>query len=104
MIRGTTPTITYNFPFAVSSILKFRMYFLQGNDTILTKDEDDCTFSGQTVSVTLTQEETYAFSAKKRVETKSRYLLSNGKVGGTKGQFIDVEDTGGTVEVLADES
>ena len=101
MIRGTTPTVTYNFPFAVSSIVKFRMYFLQGNDTILTKSESDCTFDGQTVSVTLTQNETYQFSAKKRLETKARYLLSNGKVGGTKGKFIDIEDTGGTVEVLA---
>lgn len=100
MIRGTTPTITYNFPFSVSTIEKFRMYFIQGNETILTKDEDDCTFSGQNVSVTLTQNETYLFSAKKRVETKSRFLLSDGSVGGTKGKFFDVEETGGTEEIL----
>ena len=53
MIRGTTPTITYNFPFTVSGISKIRIYFLQGKDTLLTKDETDCTFSGQSVSVTL---------------------------------------------------
>lgn len=100
MIRGTTPTITYNFPFAASTISKFRMYFIQGNETILTKDESDCTFSGQSVSVTLTQEETYSFTAKKRLETKSRFMLFNGNVGGTKSKFLDVEDTGGEQEIL----
>lgn len=100
MIRGTTPTITYNFPFAVSGIDKIRIYFLQGKETIITKDEDDCTMSGQSVSVTLTEEETYMFNAKKRVETKSRFLLTNGTVGGTKSKFIDVEETGGEKEIL----
>ena len=103
MIRGTTPTITYNFPFAVSSIDKIRIYFLQGKDTIITKGEDDCTMSDQSVSVTLTEEETYMFNAKKRVETKSRFLLSNGTVGGTKGKYIDVEETGGEKEILGEE-
>lgn len=103
MIRGTTPTVTYNFPFAVSTIEKFRMYFLQGNETILVKDEDDCTFDGTTVSVTLTQTETYKFSAKKRLETKSRFMLSGGTVGGTKPKFIDIEETGMPVEVLEED-
>ena len=100
MIRGTTPTITFNFPFAVSGIAKMRIYFMQGNETLLTKDEDDCTFNDQAVSVTLTQQETYSFSAKKRLETKSRFMLFDGTVGGTKSKFIDVEDTGGEVEIL----
>ena len=100
MIRGTTPTITYNFPFAVSGISKIRIYFLQGKDTLLTKSEDDCTFSGNSVSVTLTEQETYGFSAKKRLETKSRFLLSDGTVGGTKPKFIDIEETGGNEEIL----
>jgi hypothetical protein len=100
MIRGTTPTITYNFPFAASGISKIRIYFMQGTETLLTKTESDCTFSGQSVSVTLTQQETYGFSAKKRVETKSRFKLSSGTVGGTKSKFIDVEETGGEREIL----
>ena len=100
MIRGTTPTITYNFPFAASDISKIRIYFLQGTDTLLTKDETDCNFSGQSVSVVLSEAETFSFTAKKRLETKSRFLLSNGTVGGTKSKFIDVEETGGTEEIL----
>lgn len=104
MIRGTTPTITYNFPFAVSGIDKIRIYFIQGNETLITKTENDCTFDGQAVSVTLSEEETYSFSAKKRLETKSRFLLSSGTVGGTKPKFIDIEETGGDKEILYVES
>lgn len=101
MIRGTTPTITYTFPFAVSGIVKFRMYFMQGTETLLTRTEEDCTFDGYTVSTVLTQEETYAFSAKKRLEIKCRFLKNDDTVDGTKSKFFDVEDTGGSVEVLA---
>jgi hypothetical protein len=94
MIRGTTPTVIYVFPFEVDNIEKFRMYFIQGKETILTKTEEDCTFDGTEVSVTLTEEETYQFSSKKRLESQARYLLSNGKVFGTKPKIIDVYETG----------
>ena len=100
MKRGTTPTITYYFPFAVSAIEKIRINFMQGSDTLFTKTEEDCAFSGQTVSVQLTQAETYALSAKKRVSTDARYLKTDGTVGGTKFKYIDVTDTGGEVEIL----
>jgi len=100
MKRGTTPTITYNFPFDVSTIEAIRINFLQGSETLFTKTETDCTFSGQTVSVQLTQEETYSLSAKKRIATDARYLKSDGTVGGTKFKYLDVTDTGGAVEIL----
>lgn len=102
MIRGTTPTITYNFPFEVDSIEKFRMYFVQGKNVVLTKTEEECTFSGTTVSAILTQEETYAFSTKKLLQTKARFLLEDGSVCGTKAKNIKVEgDDDSGSEVLA---
>jgi hypothetical protein len=58
MIRGTTPTIKFVFPFEVSNITKFSMYFMQGKDAIITRTEDDLTFSGNDVYALLTQEET----------------------------------------------
>jgi hypothetical protein len=103
MIRGTTPTITITLPFAVSTVEKFRLYILQGNDTVLTKTEEDCTFSGMSVSVALTEEETYSLSAKKRAEIQARFLLTGGTVGGTKAVFEDVYDMGGEVEILTPE-
>lgn len=104
VIRGTTPTIFYRFPFDTSGIEKIRIYFLQGNETLITKTEDECLMNGNVVSVTLTESETYSMSIKKRLETKARFLLGESdKVCGTKSVFIDVEDTGGEEEVLADE-
>lgn len=101
MIRGTTPTIQFTFPFAVNDITKFNMYFLQGKDTILTRTEDDLQFDGQTVTALLTQEETYLFSPKKRLEIKTRYKFSGGVVGATKPKFFEVYDTGGNaIEIL----
>lgn len=103
IIRGTTPTIFYTFPIETSGIEKIRVYFLQGNETLITKTEDECLINGNVVSVTLTEQETYSLSVKKRLETKIRFLLDSGKVCGTKPVFIDVEDTGGSEEVLANE-
>lgn len=98
MIRGTTPTVVYKFPFATSQFTKFRMYFIQGKDTVLTKTEEDCLFIGKTVSVRLTEEETLLFTAKKRLETKSRFQLADGQVGGTRPKFIEIIDTSNTAE------
>jgi len=111
MIRGTTPTITYNMPFDVSKIVKFRMYFIQGTETIITKDETACTIthtaSSDTVSVQLTQADTFKFSSKKKLITRSRFMTNEGTqqtpvyvVGGTKSKEIVVEDTGGATDEI----
>ena len=100
MIRGTTPMVVYNMPFEVSLIEKIRIYFLQGNDTLITKTEEDCAFDGTQVALQLSEEETYLLSSKKRLETKARYKLKNGTVGGTLPKFVDVYETGGEVEIL----
>lgn len=107
MIRGTTPTVTLPFPFAASTIDQIRIYFVQGSDAVLTKDEEDdnVTMSGNNVEVALTQSETYLFSAKKRLRISARFMKTDGSVGGTKPKYFDVYDAGGTDEVLeADET
>lgn len=102
MIRGTTPVVTIRFPVSVdvSDMTKFNMYFIQGKDTIITRTEDDLTFSGQNVSALLTQEETFLFSPKKRLEVKSRYKFSGGTVGATMPKFLEVYDTGGDTDIV----
>lgn len=99
MIRGTTPTIILKFPFEVASITQIRVYFMQGNDTVLTKEETDCVFDDDTVSITLTEAETFMFSPKKRCEIKCRFA-TGGVVGGTISKFVDVYDTGDPEEIL----
>lgn len=98
MTRGTTPTIKIKFPFAVASITQIRVYFMQGSETVLVKEETDCSFEDDTVSVPLTEEETFMFSPKKRCEIRCRFA-TGGVVGGIISQFIDVYDTG-SEEVL----
>ena len=101
MIRGTTPTITYKFPFAANTLSKIRIYFMQGNETLLTIEEDDCVIDGNNVSVTLTEEETYAFNPKKRVDTQVRFLTSDGTVGASRPKYIDLNPIAGEEEILA---
>ena len=93
MIRGTTPTIKLKFPFEVASITQIRVYFMQGSQTVLVKDEESCVFEDDTVSIPLSEEETFEFSAKKRCEIKCRFA-TGGVVGGMISKFIDVYDTG----------
>ena len=62
MIRTTTPTHVFqlNEPLSFEAI---QLTYKQEGDIILVKTEDDCTIDGNTISVTLTQEETKKFSA-----------------------------------------
>ena len=103
MIRGTTPTITYRFPFETTALTKIRIYFMQGNETLLTLREEDCVIEGNTVKVTLKEEETYAFNPKKRIDTQVRFLTEDGTVGASKPKYIDVDEIAGEIEILADE-
>ena len=104
MIRGTTPVITIKFPSGidVSAMTKFRMYFNQGKDNVLTKTENDLTFvsASRTVSALLTQEETMLFSPKKRVEITARYKFTGGTVGAIKPRYIDVYDVDGDTDAI----
>ena len=103
MIRGTTVPIQLKFPSDITDIEKIRIYFNQGSETVLTKDEDDCTISSNIVTTELSQEETYKLTAKKRLQISCRAMLSNDSVIGSRPVFFDVYDTGGAAEVLTDE-
>lgn len=63
MIRGTTPTHTFNLEMETRTIRALRITYKQGEAVVLEKTEDDVTMSGTTIKVKLTQEDTYAFQA-----------------------------------------
>lgn len=94
MIRGTTPTIVYSFPIDVSGITKLRIYFMQGSEPVIIKDETDCEYGENKILVRLTEEDTLMLTAKKRLEIRIRFVLNNETVVGTKSQFLDISDTG----------
>ena len=79
MIRGTTPTHTFNIPFNVQLISKLRILYSQDDVLILAKNMEDCVISDNSISVTLTQEDTLSFNAKKNVEIQIRILTVENK-------------------------
>lgn len=58
MYRGTTPTFTFTLEFAASTIDKLNIAMAQNGEVKISKSKVDCTLSGYTVSITLTEAET----------------------------------------------
>ena len=64
MYRGTTPTITFHLPIDGSSITALNLSFAQKGEIVLEKALSDCTAEGNTLRVTLTEQETLLFDAR----------------------------------------
>ena len=74
MIRGTTPTHNFILPIDTNTIKCVRVTYAQNDKVILTKEATDCTLSGNTVSVKLTQEDTLALDCHYEVDIQVRAL------------------------------
>lgn len=73
MIRGTTPTLTFNLPFS-ASIIKSAFITLKSYGVEIEKSINDCKLSGESITTTLSQEETLMLTADKRVKVQLRVL------------------------------
>lgn len=58
MIRGTTPTIEFNLPFAASSFSEFYITFSQNGNVRFEKTQKDCVILDSKITVTLSQNDT----------------------------------------------
>lgn len=65
MYRGTTPTITFNLPFDESRITALNLCFAQQGEVILEKNLGACKLEKDILQVSLTEQETLLFDAKK---------------------------------------
>ncbi len=74
MIRGTTPKHIFTVPFDVNNLSKVRVIYAQDYNVIFTKTEADCVLEGNSISVTLKQEDTFKFDHKKSVQIQLRVL------------------------------
>lgn len=83
MRRGTTPTLTFNLPFDVSTVRNVEVYFAQNDAPIITKEMEDCVLSGRTLAVTLTQAETLSFDDDAKLEVQARFVFTDGSVDAT---------------------
>lgn len=68
MIRGTTPTLEFTLPFDTSLIAEMYVTIAQGEKTVLEKTLSDCSCSGTSVSLTLTQEDTLRLQQQPRLQ------------------------------------
>ena len=78
MIRGTTPTHTFMIPLHTASIADLRISYAQSDQEILVKKIEDCFLEGNTIKVTLTQEDTFLFDCKKTVAIQVRVKTLDG--------------------------
>lgn len=74
MVRGTTPTYTFEIPFDTNLISNLKVNFSQ-EKLLVSKGLRDCNISKSTIEVRLTQEDTLKFS-QGEVEIVIRVLTS----------------------------
>lgn len=78
MVRGTTPTLSFELPFDVSEATSLYITISQRYDNIqIDKSLEDCSVDGTIVTVTLTQEETLRLIADKPVLIQVRVVKDN---------------------------
>ena len=80
MTRGSTPTHVFTLPFGVETIKTVEITYEQNEEVKLKKTNIDCTLEENTVSVKLTQEDTFKFDEKPLVKIQIRVLTLDGDV------------------------
>jgi hypothetical protein len=80
LIRGTTPTHTFELPFETNLVKEVRVSYSQEDSEVLTKTETSCALEGNTVSVKLTQEETLAFKSRRSLDVQLKVFTTSNDV------------------------
>lgn len=78
MIRGATPTHIFKLPFEVDYIKCARIIYSQNDKIVLEKETTDCNMQGNTISVCLTQEETFNFDCHYLTQVQLRVITIEG--------------------------
>ena len=97
MIRGTTPTHTFNIPFDSSLVKECRVIYAQNNEVLFTKTTKDCVLANKSVKTTLSQEDTFKFDCTKCVQIQLRILTAEGEA------LASVIEQVGVAKCLSDE-
>ena len=78
MFRGTTPTLNFELPFAADTIADGFISIAQNRRVVIDKPISDWIISGNTIKVTLTQEETLHLVVSNTTEIQLRVKLADG--------------------------
>jgi hypothetical protein len=77
MIRGTTPTLTFTFPFQKENLKNLSLVFCQRGLILLEKKLEDVEITDNILSVQLSQEETLSFWARFNISIQIRCVTKN---------------------------
>lgn len=91
MYRGTTPTLTFNLPFATAALSEAYITFAQFGASVFEKTLTDCTAGVQALTVTLTQSDTLLLDATEKVEIQIRGKTVDGEVIASNIMRVPVE-------------
>ena len=75
---GATPRHTFTVPFKTDLIKELKITYAQNKKTVLEKYLADCEVEENSVSYSLTQEETFLFDSNAMVEVQVRVLTMGG--------------------------
>ena len=78
MIRGTTPTLEFEFPFDIEMIDTLSIVLCQYRKIIVEKGLEDCKAEGKTLTLKLSQAETLKFREDVRTEIQVRAKTYDG--------------------------
>lgn len=78
MVKGTTPTHTFNVPLDYSSIKTVKIIYSQRDKEVLVKRTEDCTIESGKISTKLTQDDTFKFECNTIVTIQIRVLTTDG--------------------------
>lgn len=79
---GTTPTHTFTLPPALNeeNLVVIEITYSQNDQVVLQKNEQECTVTGNTIEVTLSQEDTFTFAPKVDIEIQIRVVTDDRQV------------------------
>ena len=79
MVRASTPTHEFEMPFGSEFYKRVLITYKQNDEIVLEKTERDVSWSGNVMSLTLTQEETLKFNDNVSVVIQIRVLTHDDK-------------------------
>lgn len=91
MIRGTTPTHIFTIPFDTALIADLRISYAQSGKEVIVKTKEEATLDGQTITVKLSQEDTFSFDCSKNVLVQVRVLTLGGEAVSSDVIVVSVE-------------
>ena len=76
MMQGTTPKHTFTLPFSTTLISNVQIVYAQNSEVVLIKEMADCDLEDKTITVDLSQEDTFKFDHEINVQIQLRVLTT----------------------------